>query len=222
MVRNPRTAKQMEHRALFRQEVQLAAQLRRPVLTGLTVAGRETGMTSYNLFVHLNQRAFGSDNGQLTVDWGALQFSAGPVAPVALGTPIVDDRNILSVSFEKNPLHLRADALDEVYLYVHCPALDCGCMAAPVCRIDKKIRLLLPDDFAGQELYLYAFAQDSHGRTSSTAVGCTIEAAETPEAPAETAPADDATVAVTDTSDDSTQKTAAKAAPPDPAQLSLW
>ena len=42
IVHNPRTDKQMAHRAMFKQEVQLASRLRRPVLTGLSADGRES------------------------------------------------------------------------------------------------------------------------------------------------------------------------------------
>lgn len=67
MVRNPRTVKQMEHRALFRQQVRLAAQMRWAVTTALTDVARESGMTSYNLFVSLNQQAFSQVEGELAV-----------------------------------------------------------------------------------------------------------------------------------------------------------
>lgn len=226
MVHNPRTDKQMAHRAMFKQEVQLAARLRWPVMAGLASTGRATGMTAYNLFVHLNQEAFGWADGQLTVDWARLQFSTGPVAPIALGTPVVDDRNVLTVSFDRNPLHLRTNAQDEVYLYVHCPDLEKGCLAAPVYRSEKSVSLLLPDRMAGHTLFLYAFVQDGHGRTSTTAVCRFDEAEEVSETPVEMEPEVPVDGIVGTSSPDTyatpTVQSAPKTPPADPAQLSLW
>lgn len=167
-VRNPRTDKQMEQRSLFSQEVQLAARMRQAVIAGLTGAARQEGMTAYNLFVSVNQQAFSLDGNELQVDYSLLQLGAGPVAPVALGTPAVDGDNVLTVSFEANPLHMRADHYDRVMLYVYCPDAGRGEMALPVYRRTKRVGMALPDDFAGRELHVYAFAQDETGRCSQS------------------------------------------------------
>ena len=50
MVRNPRTAAQQAHRDQFRQEVQLAAQMRYALIKGLGAAAKENRMTPQNLF----------------------------------------------------------------------------------------------------------------------------------------------------------------------------
>lgn len=231
MVRNPRTDKQMAHREMFKQEVRLAAELREPVVTGLSAAARESGMTSYNLFVHLNQEAFGWNDEGLTVEWTSLQFSAGPVAPIALGTPSVDEHNVLSVSFARNPLHLATDSLDKVHLYVYCPTLRRGVMAAPAFRNERKVSLMLPDEMQGRELVLYAFAQDPHGRTSSTDVArlTTDNAAATPEAvDLETGEVltnntlESTPKAENYTAERSDVRRATAPVRTDPAQLSLW
>ncbi|MGX8712677.1 MAG: DUF6266 family protein, partial [bacterium] len=56
-VKNPRTEAQMEHRRMFKQEVQLAAKMRWAVGTTMREAAREAGLTAYNLFVKVNQPA---------------------------------------------------------------------------------------------------------------------------------------------------------------------
>ena len=120
-VANPRTPAQVEHRTLFREEVRLAARMGRGVAAGLTAMARQMGMTCFNLFVSLNQQAFSLLDGALEVDYKALTLSTGPVAPVAFSRAVVDDHNVLTVDFEKNPLRLRAEAYDKVMVYAYCP-----------------------------------------------------------------------------------------------------
>ena len=58
VVRNPRTPEQVAQREMFKREVQLAADLGETVVRTMREQSREMGMTSYNLFVHVNQHAF--------------------------------------------------------------------------------------------------------------------------------------------------------------------
>ena len=167
-VRNPRTEAQVEHREAFKAQVKLAARMRQAVLAGLTHAAREVGMTSYNLFVSINQPAFGMEGGAMTTDYSMLQLSAGPVAPVAFETVAVDEHNVLSVSFEANPTHMRADVYDGVRVYVYSAELGRGYLTAPVYRRSKRLSASLPDVFDGRELHVYAFVQDREGRCSET------------------------------------------------------
>ena len=114
----------------------------------------------------------------LTVDWSALIVSAGPVAPIALGTPELSDDGVLTVAFEKNPCLIRANNFDQVHLYVYCPAQNTGYLAAPVYRKERRISLSLPDNMIGQELHLYAFVTDADGRASDTAYAALTTEAE--------------------------------------------
>ena len=167
-VLNPRSVRQMECRSIFKQQVQLAARMRQAVTVGLTAAAREAGMTSYNLFVSLNQASFSLEDNLLQVNYPTLVLSAGPVAPVAFGTPTVDDDNVLAVSFEKNPQHQRANNNDRVSLYIYCPDLGRGYLTLPVYRRSGSIAVALPDAFAGQVMHIYGFVQDDQGRCSTT------------------------------------------------------
>ena len=164
MVHNPRTQAQEEHRAVFKQEVQLAANMRSVVVRSLTAQARELGMTSYNLFVRMNQPAFGAEEGRLTVDYSALRLSMGDVAPVELRAMAWDDDNVLSVRFRGCERH----NLDYVYLYVYVPDCGKGCLSAPVYRYEKKVSMLLPDFFAGHEAQVYLLAMSEDGRWSDS------------------------------------------------------
>ena len=165
---NQRTVKQMEHRQAFKEQVQLAACMRSAVLAGLTAEARSLGMTSYNLFVHLNQQAFSMVEGGMQTDWRMLRLSIGPLAPVAFGAATIDEHNTLDVSFEANPMHMRADGNDLVRLYAYCPELGRGYMTAPVYRRSKHISAALPDEFEGKELQLYGFVQNNIGVCSDS------------------------------------------------------
>ena len=82
---------------------------------------------------------------------------------LSLSAPLV-----LTVAFEKNPYMLRANNYDQVHLYVYCPGINQGYLAAPVYRKDRRISVSLPDAMLGHELHLYAFATDEQGRASDT------------------------------------------------------
>ena len=108
-----------------------------------------------------------SDN-STTADTSARLISAGPVAPIQLGVPEISAEGVLTVTFEKNPYLLRANNFDQVHLYVYCPDINQGYLAAPVYRKERRISVSLPDTMLGHELHLYAFATDADGRASDT------------------------------------------------------
>ena len=163
-VHNPRTAAQVEHRELFKQQVQLAAKMRCAVIKTFTELAREAGMTSYNLFVKVNQPAFGSAEGQLQVDYSTLRVSIGDVAPVELTELQRTEDNILKVKYNKGV----GDYLDYVYLYVYAPDVEAGFISAPAYRMDKRLAVALPDLFAGHELQVYLLVQSQDGRWSDS------------------------------------------------------
>lgn len=163
-VKNPRTPAQVERRDIFRQEVQLAAKMRWAVATTMSDMAREVGLTAYNLFVHVNQPAFGSAEGRLTVDYGRLVLSMGDVLPVQVETMEWTADNVLSVRYDRG----RGSGFDHVYLYVYVPDLETGFLAAPVYRRDKRIAVALPDEYAGHEAHVYLMVQSADGRWSDS------------------------------------------------------
>jgi hypothetical protein len=175
VVRNPRTALQQTARARFSGGVQLAARMRWAVMEGLRTVGRQNGMTAYNAFCSLNQNAFAMENGVFTVDYPTLRLSTGPVAPVAVIGAVVDDRNVLEVSFEKNPMHMRADSVDMVHVYVYSPEMGEGYLAAAVYRCKGHVAVALDERYAGQKVHIYAFVSDTAGRCSETAYGGEVD-----------------------------------------------
>lgn len=167
-VHNPRTDRQQSHRQLFKAMVQFASLHGHVLRVGMRQAALAEGMTEQNLFVKLNSQSFSMVDGVAEVDYSGLVFSSGPVAPVAFGAPVVDERQVLTVSFEKNPLHQRASADDTVYLYVCCPSVGGALLSAPVYRRTGCVSMMLPDEWVGQEVYVYGFVTDYAGRASQS------------------------------------------------------
>lgn len=180
-VHNPRTEAQQEHRAMFREEVRLAGKMGWAVNIGFKTLSDAMDMTAQNLFVKANQQAFRTLNGHFAVDYRHLQVSAGPVAPVAITEVVHDEHNVLTVKFEKNPLHLPADNHDNVYVWVWSPEAGAGYLANPVYRRMKRLSTVLPDYLEGTELHVYAFAQNKQGDCSNTAYGDADSGLETTE-----------------------------------------
>ena len=168
LVKNPRTEEQQRHRMMFREEVRLAARMNWVLRATLEELSLADGLTPCNYFVKDNQRCFGLDEEQLTVDWSRLALSHGPVAPVAFDVPEVSEGTVLTIDFEKNPLHVSAGQYDKVYLYVFCPEVEQGFLSAPVYRRVQRLSVALPEVMAGREVQLWGLVQDSAGRWSET------------------------------------------------------
>lgn len=166
--KNPKSEKQTAHRELFKQEVQFASTMHWVISEGLDRTAHEAHMTAYNLFVKLNQQAFSLVDGNLQVDYSRLQVSAGGLAPVAFGPAQLDASGVLSVSFEPNPLHIRADKFDNIKLCLYCPEVGEGFVSNGDYRRTGNCRIVVPDWMMGHEIHLYGYARDTRGFCSAS------------------------------------------------------
>ena len=158
--------KQMEQRSLFRQTVAFAGRLKEALRIGLHRASLERGMTECNYFMKINKGRFSVEEGRLKVDYENLVISEGPVAPVAFLEPELVDECTLRIGFEKNPLHKVTHADDLVYVLLLCPGRDGVVLSTPVCRRDRGLEILLPEEWIGEEIHLWGFVVDNRGRCS--------------------------------------------------------
>lgn len=171
MVHNPRTPAQEEHREVFKQEVQLAARMRWAVTKTMTGLARESGMTSYNLFVKVNQPAFSVEEGRLQVDYSALRLSMGDVLPVEFRDMSWSEDNVLTVNFRSgNP-----SSCDYVYVYVYVPDCEYGYLSAPVYRSTRRVSFAVPDFVVGHEMHVYLMAMSEDGRWSDSLYAGPVE-----------------------------------------------
>ena len=164
LVKNPRTQAQVEHRNMFKQEVQLAAKMRWAVGTTMRDMAREAGLTAYNLFVKVNQPAFGMTDDRLTVDYSALVLSMGDLPQVELREIEWTADNVLNVKYSMG----RGSSIDHVYMYVYVPDLGTGLLTAPTYRRDKRISVALPDRYAGHNAQIYLMVNSADDRWSDS------------------------------------------------------
>lgn len=182
-VRNPRTPEQMSHRNMFKQEVQLAAEMQWALNTTMRHQARAMGLTNRNLFVKANQHAFSLEDEVLKVDYSRLVLSMGDVPGVEATEASWTADNVLTVKFDRG----LGNAFHQVYLFVYAPDLPepyksaRGFLAAPVYRRDKRISVVLPDLFAGHTAHLYLMVQTDDGRWSETAYAGSLVLTETTE-----------------------------------------
>ena len=163
---------------MFKQEVQMAAQMRRAVNIGMKEVAHQMGMTAQNLFVKANQQAFGFADGSLQVDYSSLHLSFGDVPPVESPEASRSEANVLSVSFRRG----RGAGTDYVYLYAYAPDLGEGYLSAPVYRHEKRLSLALPDHFGGHAVQLYLLVQHAGGHWgNSQYIGALAEGETTEE-----------------------------------------
>ncbi len=185
-VRNPRTERQQLNRTLFREVVRYAGALKGVLHLGMHARSLAAHMTPCNYFIHSNKDCFSMVDGRLAVDYEGLVVSEGPVAPVAFAAPAVGEDRVITVPFEKNPLHARAEAEDAVYLFALCPDLGASLLSSPAYRRTKCVSLVVPDEWAGHEVHLYGFVADYAGRASdSVYLGCGVLGERTLEGTAE-------------------------------------
>ena len=161
-VANPQTEAQQEHRMLFREMVRMASRLNAILRIGLHDEAVKAGMTEGNLFVNLNKECFGSDG----VDYERFVVADGPVTPVAFGTAVVDGDGVLTVPFEKNPLHMQARNDDMVWVVAYCPETRHCELLGCVRRGNRRFSTLLPDTLSDREFHLWGFVRDDRGRCS--------------------------------------------------------
>ena len=161
---NPRTPKQVAHREMFKQEVQLAATMRWAINKSFKEVSYEMGMTPYNLFVHLNQQAFSLQEGLFTVDYSALRLSTGPLEEAVYEAPEWAADNVLTVKLGRSVGRWN----DYVRLYVHCPEMKVGILTAPVYRNDKRISVMLSSIFLGREVHVYGLVSNDEGLWAET------------------------------------------------------
>ena len=164
-VRNPRTEAQQAHRAMFKQEVRLAARMRQVIARTMTDPARELGMTAYNLFVKANQGAFAYADDSLVVDYANLVLSFGDIPPVEAEEVSRTEDNVLEVRFARGV----GRGADEVYLYVWVPDLQRGYMSSSVHRREKRISVALPDEYAAHGVQAWLLVQGEEGGWSDSA-----------------------------------------------------
>ena len=118
---------------------------------------------THGVFKKLNKDCYGPDG----IDYTRVTISYGMVSTVEVTLAKVDEEGNVHVEFlDRYPTE--KNKKDQFYLFLFCPDLREGHFAKPVARTTGIVGASLPEEWKGHELQLYAFMEDSKGRTSET------------------------------------------------------
>ena len=186
-IKDRKSAAQLEQRSRFKAMIQFASPATPVLRVGLRQVAADWQITEGNAFLKINHRNFQNNlnnqnfqnfqnnqniqnNLNNQINYSGLQFSLGRLtAPKGLQYT-VDEGGVLTVCWCAEGGSLT----DRIHLYIYCPAAQTG-IALEGERGRHGLQALLPQDFVGEELHLWAFASNARGEVSPTAYAATAE-----------------------------------------------
>ena len=108
-----------------------------------------------------------------------MQFSHGSLPPVEGAVAERVDALTVRVGWQRG----LGRGADQVHLYAYCPAAATGLAVAAVERGRRQAQFILPQEFAGEEIHLWAFVVNAEGVASETCYLGFEEELEKPENP---------------------------------------
>ena len=162
-VKNPRTPKQIAHRARFAEAIAVGKGLSGAINVGLknTAAGRKL-QSVFNVFVHKNlpQITYDAETGLTTTDYAHVVLSEGDTPYVTFGTPSFSTALTVNATFEANSDIPGTNDDDSVYLVVYSPVLGSSMMAIAA-RSAGTVSVTLPSVWAGETMQVWGFVMTS-------------------------------------------------------------
>jgi len=219
-IKDRKSAAQLEQRSRFKAMIQFASPATPVLRVGLRQVAADQQITEGNAFLKINKECFPRESrnsrnsrdsrdsrntresresrnsrnsrNSRAIDYRSLQFSRGSLAAPAALQYAVDEGGVLTVRWSAGGGRLA----DRIHIYLYCPAAMTG-IALQGERGRHGLQALLPQDFVGEELHLWAFAAAADGRVSPTVYGisATEDATTTPHNPNEEATSDACTAA---------------------------
>ena len=195
-IKDRKSAAQLEQRSRFKAMIQFASPATPVLRVGLRQVAADQQITEGNAFLKINKECFPRESrntrntrntresresrNSRTIDYPSLQFSRGSLAAPAALQYTVDEGGVLAVRWSAGGGRLA----DRIHIYVYCPTAMTG-IALEGERGRHGLQALLPQNFVGNELHLWAFAAAADGMVSPTVYGApaTGDAAETPHNP---------------------------------------
>lgn len=169
-INDRKSASQLAQRTRFLTMIRFASPATPALRVGLRQAAEQQGLTEGNIFLKINKECFPRETRNTretrnsSIDYPRLRFSLGSLAAPSALQYTVDQRNTISVSWSREGGRLA----DRIHLYIYCPDAATGLCATGE-RGRRGLQLLLPQEFAGQELHVWAFSENAHGEVSRTA-----------------------------------------------------
>ncbi len=175
-IKDRKSEAQLQQRSRFKAMIQFASPATPVLRVGLRRLAADWQITEGNAFLKINKECFprGSRNtrnsresrNSRAIDYPSLQFSQGTLAVPKGLQYAVDERGVLAVRWVADGGGLA----DDIHIYIYSPAAGRG-LTAVAERGRRAVQLLLPEEFAGGELHLWAFAASGQGNVSATVYG---------------------------------------------------
>ena len=181
-----RSEAQLQQRSRFKAMIQFASPATPLLRLGLRAWAAEHGLTEGNAFLRMNHGCFSSMASMTSltsmasatsttsttsmtsatgnIDYPRLRFSHGTLPPIQKAAARRVDATTVNVGWERG----LGRGADTVHLYAYCPAAGWGLAVGAVERSVKYAQFVLPQEFAGEEVHLWAFAVNAEGVASAT------------------------------------------------------
>lgn len=162
-VKNPRSEKQIAHRARFAEAIKLSKAMKGVVKIGFKqTASKQKLISPSNIFVKENKPkiSYNKTTGETSVDYEHIVISEGE-APFVLFSGVTFPE-ALKVTASFNGCNDTPGALadDSVYIAVYSPTLS-KCMTGIGKRSDGSVTVTLPSIWAGETVYVWGFVKTS-------------------------------------------------------------
>jgi len=165
---------QLQQRGRFKAMIQFASPATPLLRLGLRAWAAEHGLTEGNAFLRLNHGCFSSmasitsltsmASATSGIDFPRLRFSWGSLPGLTGGVARRVDGTTVSVGWERG----LGRGADRVHIYAYCPAAGRGLAVADAARGARQAQFTLPQEFASEEVHLWAFAVNAEGVASAT------------------------------------------------------
>ena len=163
VVSNPRTAKQIAHRARFAEVIALGKAMKGAVKIGYHELAAKKKLTSaFNIFVksNINKVSYDTETATVTVDYAHITVADGDVPAVLFnGVSFAESRQV-TVTYTGQSDIPGANDDDNVYAVVYSPALDRSMMGIGT-RAAGTLTVSLPTEWANEEVYVWGFVRTS-------------------------------------------------------------
>lgn len=162
-VRNPRTAKQIAHRARFATAIAIGKAMKGAINVGLkNIAANRKLQSAFNVFIHENMPhiTYNPETGVTTPDYAHITMAEGDTPHVSFGALSFSEALTVSVTFTGNSDIPGANDDDSVYLLVYAPALGRSMMTIAA-RSTGSVSVTLPATWAGETVHVWGFVRTS-------------------------------------------------------------
>lgn len=162
-VRNPRTAKQVAHRARFSAVVKLGKSLSGAVNVGFKATASKRKLTSaFNIFVKENMKhiTYDAETTQTTIDYDRIELAEGQTPFVSFTGVTFNEALKVTATFTGNSDIPGAREDDSVYVIVYAPSIGMAVMAFGT-RADGTVTVNLPTIFGDQTVHVWGFTRTS-------------------------------------------------------------